>query len=202
MWEDNLKDELAHWEWAVRDRIEDMDFRLDPNTEIQDYIKPYITIDSKILDIGCGPVTSLGKYYDGHKLDIKAVDILADQYNELLREHGLKPPVKTIQGSYETVKGEYDLIHTRNSLDHCQNPILAIDNLLKACKGFLFIQVYENEANRCNWQGLHQWNFSIQDDKLHLSNKTFEFLIPCHLVKLEKNLVNDLTVITAVIRDL
>lgn len=214
-WKNRLSDELAHWEWAVRDRIEDMNFRLDAKSPIQDFIKPYIKFNTKILDVGCGVITSLGKIMEGQdglyqpfKLDITAVDILADEYNELLDKHGLTPPIKTIKGSYETIlqqfgENSFDLVHTRNSLDHCHNPIEAINAMLEVCgnEGHVFIQVYENEAQRNKNQGLHQWDFSIINDRLFLNGMSIFEIFRYKTAKLEKSIGEDgLTTITWVIK--
>lgn len=213
-WKNRLSDELAHWEWAVKDRIENMDFRLDKNAKIQDYIVAYLNhYNGKILDIGCGVITSLGKVFSHGddfytELDITAVDILADEYNELLNKHELIPPIKTIKGSYETIveqfgEHSFDLVHSRNSLDHCHNPIEAIDAMLKVCKneGYIFIQVYENEAQRNNHQGLHQWDFSIINDKLFLNGMSIFEIFRYKTEKLEKSVGEEgLTTITWVLK--
>lgn len=208
-WQNRLSDELAHWEWAVRDRIENMEFRLDTKSHVQDFIIPYImSADNKILDVGCGVITSLGKILDGVTLDITAVDILADEYNELLDKHGLTPPIKTIKGSYETIveqfgERSFDLVHSRNSLDHCNNPLDALCQMIRVCKdnGYIFIQVYENEAQRNNNQGLHQWDFSIAGNRMFLNGMSVFEIFRYKTVKLKKNVGDDgLTTITWVIK--
>lgn len=206
-WKNRLPEEVAHWEWAVRDRIENMDFRIDNNSEIQDFIKPYISEESIILDIGSGVITSLGKNLNGCKLNIIAMDILADEYNSILDKHGIIPPVRTIRGDYESIteyfgSNSIDLVHTRNSLDHCNVPVHALQNMIKVCKpdGYVFIQVYENEANRCGHQGLHQWNFYFNSDKLIMESNKFKYIIGGNGLYLKREIdENGLVVLTILI---
>jgi len=81
----------------------------------------------------------------------------------------------------------------------------ALTNLIDVCRlsGFVMIQVYENEADRCNWEGLHQWNFNVEDNKLMLRNKTESIIInkttQYPIIKLDKKFNGEVTEITAII---
>ena len=48
-----------------------------------------------ILDVGSGPVTSVGRRYVDFQIEISAYDPLADSYREMLDLHGIRPPVAT-----------------------------------------------------------------------------------------------------------
>ncbi len=49
----------------------------------------------RILDVGAGPLTVLGKRLTGVQIDITAVDPLAGDYGTLLQRHGIAPPIRT-----------------------------------------------------------------------------------------------------------
>ncbi len=71
------------------------------------------------------------------------------------------------------------MVIARNCLDHCENPFLAFDNMLNVCKkgGYVWVQVYQNEANTLNYLGLHQWNFDLVNDvPVVWRPKTIKFL--------------------------
>jgi hypothetical protein len=74
--------------------------RLDPEAELDE---PLIVDrlgdlgeEVAILDVGAGPLTALGKTYPGKTLRITPVDPLAPEYDKLLDEFGVDPPVRTI----------------------------------------------------------------------------------------------------------
>ncbi len=92
-WKSGLKSETAFWEQVisgkVSDHAEDIQNRLNPVSELcptlayqlRD-IPPGSTI--KILDVGAGPLTALGKVLSGQNLLITAVDPLADKYRSII----------------------------------------------------------------------------------------------------------------------
>jgi hypothetical protein len=61
-----------------------------------------------ILDVGAGPLTWLGYRYSGKKLTIVPVDPLAAEYDRLLHEAGLEPPVRTIPVAGEELLEHFD----------------------------------------------------------------------------------------------
>ena len=98
-WFDNVTFELTFWQsWLLTiggpwpDNYRD---RLDPNTPFDGIVEEVISDtgsrEIEILDIGSGPVTSLG--YVSKKFDIRitAADPLADAYSALLQNAGVTP---------------------------------------------------------------------------------------------------------------
>ena len=123
--------------------------------------------EASILDVGAGPLTSLGKTVPGKRLHITAVDPLADGYDAVLAKYGVTPPVRT-----EKLPGEeltkrfaaetFDLVHARNCLDHAYNPVKAIEQMIQVAKrgGYVLLEHHPNEADKQEHRGLHQWNFT------------------------------------------
>src|SRR4029079_4484181 len=91
-WQNYLKTKGARWP-------DDYSNRLDPNrpfnSMVEDAIRDTDSHQIDLLDVGSGPITSLG--YISKKFDIRitAIDPLADAYSVLLDEAGVTSPVKT-----------------------------------------------------------------------------------------------------------
>jgi SAM-dependent methyltransferase len=131
-----------------------------------------------ILDVGAGPLTCLGKRYPGRSLAIVPVDALADEYDRLLAEFGVEPPVRT-----ELCPGEelldrfrpdtFDLAYARNSLDHSYDPVTILRNMLAVVKpgGFVVTRHVRTEGEHQSYSGLHQWNFDLEDGRCVLWGK-------------------------------
>jgi Methyltransferase domain len=160
----------------------DRDERLNPETEIRDPLvrdeldrNPAEEIS--ILDVGAGPVTWLGFRYPGKTLTIVAVDPLADEYDRLLREAGLDPPVRTIRVAGEELlehfgAGRFDIAYATNALDHSADPFTIISNMVAVVRsgGAVLLRHKRNEGESARYGGLHQWNFDVVDERLVLWN--------------------------------
>jgi SAM-dependent methyltransferase len=147
--------------------------RLDPELPVQERVaallpdKPHI----RILDVGAGPLTSLGKRYDGTHIEITAMDPLADEYDVILAKHGVVPVVRTLKCFGENLTelfrpNTFDLAFARNSLDHSYDPALIICNMLTVVRqgSFVLLEHHIDEAKRQRYEGLHQWNFSLNQN--------------------------------------
>jgi SAM-dependent methyltransferase len=123
-----------------------------------------------VLDVGAGPLTSLGKTAPGKVIHVRAVDPLADDYDMLLAEAKVEPPVRTEKcrgEDLDTVFGEntFHLTHARNCLDHSEEPVRAIEQMMKVTKplGFVYLEHWTDEGEAEEYRGLHQWNFRCED---------------------------------------
>ena len=160
--------------------------RLDPDTHIRD---PLVCAELErspaeevsILDVGAGPVTWLGFRYPGKTLTIVAVDPLADEYERLLREAGLDPPVRTIRVAGEALlehfgSRRFDIAYATNALDHSADPFAIISNMLTVVRpgGVVILRHKRNEGEQARYGGLHQWNFDVDDRSLLLWNNAVE----------------------------
>ena len=72
-------------------------------------------------------MTSLGFRYPGKTLTIVPVDPLADEYDRLLSDAGLNPPIRTVRVAGEELlehfgSRRFDLAYASNSLDHSADP--------------------------------------------------------------------------------
>ncbi len=134
-----------------------------------------------ILDVRAGPVTKLGFRYPGKMLTIVAVDPLADEYEHLLRNAGLDPPIRTIRVAGEALlehfgSHRFDIAYATNSLDHSADPFTIISNMVAVVRtgGIVLLRHKRNEGESARYGGLHQWNFAVVDDSLLVWNNAVE----------------------------
>lgn len=189
-----IDSELKFWDDWFRtkglDWPEDYLFRIDPETELQEYLRPYLQGEESkeqgeigmkmILDVGSGPLTILGKRLDGVKLNIVCADPLANEYKSLLQKYEV---LKQVQDDYHCfscameniaqlfVETQFDLVHAQNCVDHSYDPVRAVCEMICVCKpgGTVFLKHERNEAENEAYSGLHQWNFDCVDGKFVIS---------------------------------
>lgn len=158
-----------------------------PTRPFPDYLKElldgHVEETIHILDIGSGPVTQLGYVWDNHTIHITPIDPLADEYNRLLASVDCTPPFPTQHCHAEEIASRFepesfDLIFSRNALDHAYEPIEALRQARKLLKpgGFIFLSHNRNEGKRI-YNGLHQWNFDIQNEQFILWNMKHHYII-------------------------
>jgi SAM-dependent methyltransferase len=156
--------------------------RIDPTLALSDYhgeIVDRLRRDTvRILDVGAGPLTVVGKCWKDCHIDLVAVDPLADEYDILLEQNHLVPPVRTKKCLGENLSTEFghetfDLVTAINSIDHSEDPVRIVDEMYRVCKlgGFLVLSHVENEAKKEGYRGLHQWNLSLQDNNFVIEGK-------------------------------
>jgi SAM-dependent methyltransferase len=187
-WRKGRSSEVSFWagwlagapgteQWAS-----DRESRLDPETEIRDPLvreeldrNPAEEIS--ILDVGAGPVTWLGFRYPGKTLTIVPVDPLADEYDRLLLDAGLEPPIRTIRVAGEDLvehfgSRRFDIAYATNALDHSADPFTIISNMVAVVRpgGTVLLRHKRNEGESARYGGLHQWNFDVVDESLVLWN--------------------------------
>ncbi len=126
--------------------------------------------DVKIIDVGSGPLSYVAGRHDKFKVELTAVDPLANDYNALLDAEGIVPSVRVEEGFVETLGGafprdHYHVVWCCNALDHALDPVLGLFNLLLVCRpnGVVLLLFHPNEADGGRYGGLHQWNFDVVD---------------------------------------
>lgn len=186
-WRWRLPTEVGHWDiWLRTHGMSDPgDFarRIAPDEPLQEHLKKLLPQPNgrpyRILDIGAGPLTTVGKVCDGCRIDILAIDPLAPVYDALLEKNGITPPVRTKYGEAEQVAemypaGSFDLVHAANSLDHSHDPVAAIKAAARVVRpgGHVFLEHILNEGAREGYGGLHQWNFGVEGDSFTIASSS------------------------------
>ncbi len=192
VWRARRKSEVDFWaDWLVgapgtEQWAWDREERLDASTEIRDplvreELERLASDEVSILDVGSGPLTSLGYRYPGRTVTIVPVDPLADDYDRLLAEAGLEPPIRTIAVAGEDLverfgRGCFDIAYAANSLDHSADPLTIIANMVSVVRpgGVVLLRHKRNEGESARYGGLHQWNFDAADGRLRLWNDATE----------------------------
>jgi SAM-dependent methyltransferase len=192
LWRTRAKSEIDFWagwltgapgteQWAG-----DRELRLAPDTEIRDplvraELERIPAEEISILDVGAGPLTSLGYRCPGKTLTIVPVDPLAEDYARLLREARLEPPIPTLAVAGEALlehfgSRRFDIAYATNSLDHSADPFTIISNMVAVVRtgGIVLLRHKRNEGESARYGGLHQWNFDAVDDSLLLWNNAVE----------------------------
>ncbi len=185
VWSQTFASEVKYWaEWLAREGGEyhsEYLQRLDPTAELDD---PLVTTavdqiptgEISVLDVGAGPLTAVGKRYRGRNVNVTAIDPLAHEYDRLLAEHGITPPVRTVYCPGEEItsrvgKDRFDIVYARNSVDHSADPLKVICEMVTAVKpgGVVLLRHFRCEAKNVHYYAIHQWNFDVDDGNLILS---------------------------------
>lgn len=126
----------------------------------------------KFLDVGSGPFSRCGYISNKYNLLVEAVDPLAEIYNILKQKNDLENGINIKTGFVELLDKiyepeSYDIVHMSNSLDHSFDAVFGIYQLLNLCKigGKVILRHAENEAERSEYGGLHQWNLSVHNEE-------------------------------------
>lgn len=173
--EAGLRSELDFWDITLVTGgawPEDLRERTDPYAELQPELCELLGASvpiggtARILDVGAGPLTSVGKCWPGRKVEVVPVDPLADEYAVLLRRYGRRAPVPTVRGAGEALLAQFgpaafDLAYARNALDHAEDPVACIAAMLAVVKpgGYVVLEHAVREATRQARVGLHQHDF-------------------------------------------
>ena len=182
IWRRGLPAELGYWSDYLSTRggqfPDGYRERLDPEAPVTDpvileAIEHTPSDPVRILDVGAGPLTILGKRHPARRLEIMATDPLADDYDRLLRESGVAPPVRSVQCRGEDIttvfgRHSFDIAHARNSIDHSANPMRIIENMVGAVRpgGTIVLRHYRSEGEKTGYATLHQWNVDVQGGRL------------------------------------
>jgi SAM-dependent methyltransferase len=187
-WRQGLADELEFWEAYLSsgglDWRDEFAHRIDPSaplleSEIIQRLGDVRSSSIRILDVGAGPLTCLGKRLPDRGLDIVPIDALAREYATILSKHGIVPPIPTRLCAAEDIaatfrSNSFDFAYARNALDHVRQPIRAIRGMLAVTKpnGWVILRHRPNEGAGASYQGLHQWNFDERDGRVVVWNES------------------------------
>lgn len=183
-WKFNISSEIRFWDNCIKTKgsiwPNEYKVRFDPHLNLQDQVAVLLPskTEVEILDVGAGPLTYLGKVYGSCKLNITAVDPLANVYDKILERYSVVPLIRTRKLDAEKLTTEFsensfDLVFARNCIDHSYCPEKAILEMLKVAKKNCHVLLMHrpDEAEKENWRGLHQWNFSEVNGDFIVSSK-------------------------------
>jgi SAM-dependent methyltransferase len=182
-WTEGVPHEMEFWEHWLATRgaqwPDAFQFRLNPDAPLQPVVDELIPTNKpiKILDVGAGPLTRLGKKRGDAALAITACDPLAPLYSELLSRFKIDPIVRTEQAFAEDLSLFYDanafeIVYCCNALDHSYDPLRGIEEMLlvTAPGGHVVLEHHCNEGEKAGYHGLHQWNFDLRAGRFVIWN--------------------------------
>ena len=173
-WSEGLDEEIEFWFRWLRDHGEpwpdDYRYRTDPEAELQPHVQSCLDAPPgsrlRILDVGSGPLTVLGKRWGDRELEITAVDPLAERYEELFERVGFVPLVRPVPGEAEHVADlfpadSFDFVYAQNCIDHGYDPLRSIQQMLAVTKpgSRVLLEHAIDEGEYMEYAGPHQWNF-------------------------------------------
>lgn len=158
----------AVWLGSVRHR-EQRDELLDPNRRLLPELDPVLERIAprrvRVLEVGAGPMSALGRLHPTKEIDLVPTDLLADWYRRLLALRGLDPPVPTVRADAERLRDSFaaesfDLVFAANCLDHMEHPLRAIEEMVAVVRpgGWVVLSHGRDEGERQEYTGLHRWN--------------------------------------------
>jgi SAM-dependent methyltransferase len=180
-WEAAIEGEVAFWRVYFETKGArypgSYETRLDPELPLQPEIAELLDAPAgsqvRLLDVGAGPLTFLGRTDPRWTIEITAVDALGTQYGTLIDEFGVTPPVRTQACESEKLStllpaDTFDLVAARNTLDHSYDPVHAIREMVRCAKpgARLLLIHHRNTAEDEDYHGMHQWNFEAADGTL------------------------------------
>jgi SAM-dependent methyltransferase len=179
-WFEGVNYEVGFWQNYLTAKggarwSDDFRNRFDPNrpfnSAVEEAIRDTRSRQIDLLDVGSGPVTSLGYVSKKFEIRITATDPLADAYSILLDEAGVAAPVKTQRCFGENLlehfgSRRFHVCHSCNALDHSMDPrtiLRAMAELLHP-QGLMYVRVHRNEGESTGYSGLHNWNFDRDEN--------------------------------------
>jgi SAM-dependent methyltransferase len=180
-WQENIGGEVNFWDETLaegnfKERLEPAYLQSPELGEVLERFLPIQTI--RAIDVGCGPLSTLGREYKGMKIERSLADPLASSYYPMLERMRVPRELwpDECEGEELTTRypeKHYQLVYMSNALDHCHDPFAVIDQLgkLVAPGGLIYMEHFENEAEKENYHGLHQWNLYEQNNELWIANR-------------------------------
>ena len=184
-WLNGIESEIHFWDEFMKTRGGNCGHSEERAKREFAYEKPFVhdndlenTEDVKYLDVGSGPFSRYGSKSERANLIFTACDPLASVYKILKNKHNIKTKVQPITAMVENLssvfsENEFDIVHMSNALDHSFDPILGLWQMLYVCKvgGKIILRHHKNEAENENYQGFHQWNLNVENDKFVIWRK-------------------------------
>jgi SAM-dependent methyltransferase len=173
-------EERQHWSrlFSAKDTLfADPDFknRANPNRQLEPVLAallPHGKAAPEILDVGCGPLSTVGVVFANGRVNLSGADPLADDYRMMLERIGVEPNCRLAACRGEDLVSTFgsetfDLVTSINALDHSESPKAAFDQMVQVCKagGHIYLFHAENEGLHQRYRGMHQWNFCQRNNK-------------------------------------
>ena len=184
-WQHGIADELAFWDrWLQVVDSPGIQFRMDPTSALQPWIECWLDSSRsthRIVDVGSGPLSALGRHSSLGSIEVTCCDPLAEAYMALLKRHGIavRHTIVGVAGeelSSQLPCGHFDIAFSNNALDHTLDPVQVLREMAAVTRphGYIVVQVGEREGMRAGYTGLHQWDCSMDGNRLSIAARNGE----------------------------
>jgi ubiquinone/menaquinone biosynthesis C-methylase UbiE len=181
-WKEKIDQEVDFWrKWLTKEEFrEARDARLYNPDHYINHLLARIgnPPEPRVLDVGSGPISTFYAAAKRDNIELRCADALGEHYARLLTEASLDglPDIVPVKGEALTTRfplNSFDLVHCANALDHFEDPFEGFWQMMLVCKvrGAVTIVSIENEGERENYCGLHQWNLRADDEGFWLSSR-------------------------------
>jgi SAM-dependent methyltransferase len=132
----------------------------------------------QVLEVGAGPLSTVGFASAGRRIELTPTDILATRYARVLARRGITPPAPTIYADAERLVPQFgldafDLVFATNCVDHMERPLTAVAQMLSVVRpgGFVVLLHEVDEGAHQDYVGLHQWNLTTDGGRFVIWNQ-------------------------------
>jgi len=186
-----LENEAVFWRRALADggrrwNPEAFRQRMDPGFAFPPHLQELVAASPaaasdpvQVLDVGAGPLSAVGFHWPGRRVELTAVDPLAEVFDRILDDLRLAPPTRTRKAAGEDLLSvfpadRFDIVVCSNALDHSRDPLQCIRQMYAVTRpgGWVFLWHYRNEAEEEGYSGLHQWNLDEDSGDMVLWNRS------------------------------
>lgn len=129
-----------------------------------------------ILDVGAGPVLTIGDQLPGVQINIKACDNLAREYHDIYGNLLFKVEYQNME-SMDYPDNHFDIVHCVNALDHTKSPRSALAEMIRVAKNYVYLRHNINEGEQQKYSGLHRWNIEKSGSDCRFWNSKAEFYL-------------------------
>ena len=186
-WQENLRGEADHWrQWiqaaawhADKAVMEDFKWRTTRRCDVRekDMFAPYLRpacppgTQARILDVGAGPLTWFPRKWFTRDYNVVPLDPLADEFDAMLAEANITPPVKTIKGEAEKLTEQFEpesfhLVFCRNAFEQFYDPMTALRQMLAVVKENCWVILIQEDYRADEQQKRGPWTIEEQDADL------------------------------------
>lgn len=150
----------------------------DKHRPLVEYLIPLIG-DKKevsILEVGAGPILTIGDRLPGVEIKITACDNLAREYQEIYGDLLFNVEYQNME-QLDYPDNSFDIVHCVNALDHTKSPRSALAEMIRVSKGHVYLRHNINEGEEQNYSGIHRWNIEMKGDDCRFWTRKREFLL-------------------------
>ena len=150
---------------------------------LNDYLIPLIgdKKEVKIADLGSGPLSTIGQYLDGVKVEVYPSDRYS--FKDFWKRYKTTPLFQIEIQNMEKLTYEdsfFDIVHCVNALDHTVNALDAVKEMIRVCKigGWVYIDcaLYQQteQGHKHYWDAKEDGTFANQTNEFNLKDFGFK----------------------------